>query len=377
MIMKKVLFISSVLLTGYFVGAQDVTAVTGLTKGKIEFNDFRVINSNDLSSSSILLTKNDKINIEDQHTEMERICSCGKYIAAMTESLKGDLFYIPMSGKKVMKIDVTSKTGTQFTYAGLDTNTPTQSDYFARMTTAPDGYMYALNNAGTEFLKISESGSIQNLGALTQFVEKAKSFDKETAVYGGDMVADAFGNIYVISASQHVFKINPNKLNSEYMGQIKGLPANYTVNGAAVERDGSLLLGTTSKVGGLYSMNIDTLEATFKTDYSLAVYDLSSPYFLRQSEMDEMTKDSGFSLYPTVVKNSELNIVSKSNESTVLNISIWNLSEKQVLNNSISVKSAGDYQLKLNGRLLPGIYVLKAIDQNGKEVINTKFTLLK
>ncbi|MDD3458048.1 MAG: hypothetical protein PHO74_01025, partial [Weeksellaceae bacterium] len=313
----------------------------------------------------------------DQHTEMERICSCGKYIAAMTESLKGDLFYIPMSGKKVMKIDVTSKTGTQFTYAGLDTNTPTQSDYFARMTTASDGYMYALNNAGTEFLKISESGSIQNLGALTQFVEKAKSFDKETAVYGGDMVADAFGNIYVISASQHVFKINPNKLNSEYMGQIKGLPANYTVNGAAVERDGSLLLGTTSKVGGLYSMNIDTLEATFKTDYSLAVYDLSSPYFLRQSEMDEMTKDSGFSLYPTVVKNSELNIVSKSNESTVLNISIWNLSEKQVLNNSISVKSAGDYQLKLNGRLLPGIYVLKAIDQNGKEVINTKFTLLK
>lgn len=131
------------------------------------------------------------------------------------------------------------------------------------MTTAPDGYMYALNNAGTEFLKISENGTIQNLGPISQFVEKAKSFDQETAVYGGDMIADAFGNLYVISASQHVFKINPNKLSAEYLGQIKGLPGNYTVNGAAVERDGSILLGTSSQ-NGFYTLNIDTMEAASK-----------------------------------------------------------------------------------------------------------------
>jgi len=374
--MKKALFLTSVLMAGYFAAAQDITAATGLTKGKIEFNDFRIINSNDLNSSSVLLTKNDKINLESKETEIGKICSCGKYIAAITESLKGDLFYIPMSGQKVMKIDVVSKTGTEYTFQGLDINSGNQANYYARMTTAPDGYMYALNNAGTEFLKISDNGTIQNLGPISQFVEKAKTFDQETAVYGGDMIADAFGNLYVFSASQHVFKINPNKLSAEYLGQIKGLPGNYTVNGAAVERDGSILLGTSSQ-NGFYTLNIDTMEAGFKADYSLSVYDLSSPYFLRQNEMDQISKDYGYSLYPTIVKNSELNIVSKSDESAVLNVSIWNLSEKRVYSNTVTVKSAGDYQLKLNGSLLPGIYVLKAVNQNGKEVINTKFTLLR
>lgn len=374
--MKKALFLTSVLMAGYFAAAQDITAATGLTKGKIEFNDFRIINSNDLNSSSVLLTKNDKINLESKETEIGKICSCGKYIAAITESLKGDLFYIPMSGQKVMKIDVVSKTGTEYTFQGLDINSGNQANYYARMTTTPDGYMYALNNAGTEFLKISDNGTIQNLGPISQFVEKAKTFDQETAVYGGDMIADAFGNLYVFSASQHVFKINPNKLSAEYLGQIKGLPGNYTVNGAAVERDGSILLGTSSQ-NGFYTLNIDTMEAGFKADYSLSVYDLSSPYFLRQNEMDQISKDYGYSLYPTIVKNSELNIVSKSDESAVLNVSIWNLSEKRVYSNTVTVKSAGDYQLKLNGSLLPGIYVLKAVNQNGKEVINTKFTLLR
>lgn len=374
--MKKALFLTSVLMAGYFAAAQDITAATGLTKGKIEFNDFRIINSNDLNSSSVLLTKNDKINLESKETEIGKICSCGKYIAAITESLKGDLFYIPMSGQKVMKIDVVSKTGTEYTFQGLDINSGNQANYYARMTTAPDGYMYALNNAGTEFLKISDNGTIQNLGPISQFVEKAKTFDQETAVYGGDMIADAFGNLYVFSASQHVFKINPNKLSAEYLGQIKGLPGNYTVNGAAVERDGSILLGTSSQ-NGFYTLNIDTMEAGFKADYSLSVYDLSSPYFLRQNEMDQISKDYGYSLYPTIVKNSELNIVSKSDESAVLNVSIWNLSEKRVYSNTVTVKSAGDYQLKFNGSLLPGIYVLKAVNQNGKEVINTKFTLLR
>lgn len=119
------------------------------------------------------------------------------------------------------------------------------------------------------------------------------------------------------------------------------------------------------------------MEAGFKADYALSVYDLSSPYFLRQNEMDQINKDYGYSLYPTIVKNSELNIVSKSDENAVLNVSIWNLSEKRVYSNTVTVKSAGDYQLKLNGSLLPGIYVLKAVNQNGKEVINTKFTLLR
>src|SRR5690606_1797999 len=191
------------------------------------------------------------------------------------------------------------------------------------------------------------------------------------------MIADAFGNIYAISASAHVFKINPKNLNTEYLGKINGLADGYTVNGAAVMKDGNILLATTSAYG-LYTLDINTLEANFKSDYEVPVYDLSSPYFLRQNLMDELAAaPSNYSLYPTIVKNSELNIVSKSNENSNLHVTVWNLNNKQIYSNELNVNSIGDYKVSLNGSLQPGIYVLKATNQEGNEVINTKFTLVR
>jgi len=372
--MKKALLLSSAFMLGVSLQAQDIYASTGLTKGKIEFNDFRQLDLENLNSPIILLNKTDKLSVENKATEATKVCSCGNYIAAMAVSSKGELVYMPMTAAKVAFIDSSSKTGVISEVSSV-VDSKDQATYFARMTTASDGYMYALNNNGTELLKISSNGTIQNLGSINQIGEFAKNSGVETSVYGGDMIADAFGNIYVISASAHVFTINPTKMTSDYLGRIKGLPENYTVNGAAVTKDGSVLLATTSNYG-LYTLDFSTLEASFKAEYPVPVYDLASSYFLRQSELAEMTS-SAFSLYPTIVKSSELNILSKGNENTILNISVWNLNNKQVYSNTLSVKNAGEYKVNLNGSLQPGIYVLKATNQNGVEVINTKFTLVR
>lgn len=364
-------------MAGYFINAQDIVAATGLTKGKIEFNDFRKIDVNNLNASSILLTKADKVNFESLTADVTKTCSCGKYIAAMTVAQNGDLFYLPMNGNKVSMINTSSKTGTLIDVPNTLVNYKNQGTYFARMTTGSDGFIYALNNDGSELLKISSSGSIQNLGSVSGIAEFAKASGIETSVYGGDMIADAFGNLYVISASANVFKFNPNKLNAEYIGKINGLADGYTVNGAAVMKDGNVLLATTS-AHGLYVLDMNTLEATFKSDYSVPVYDLASPYFLRQSTLDEFANaQSKYSLYPTIVKNSELNIVSKSTENSTLHVTVWNLNNKQIYSNTLSVKSIGDYKVSLSGSLQPGIYVLKATNQEGVEVINTKFTLVR
>lgn len=375
--MKKALLFCSVLMTGYFTNAQDIVAATGLTKGKIEFNDFRKIDVNNLNASSILLTKADKVNFESLTADVTKTCSCGKYIAAMTVAPNGDLFYLPMNGNKVSMINTSSKTGTLIDVPNTLVNNKNQGTYFARMTTGSDGFIYALNNDGSELLKISSSGSIQNLGSVSGVAEFAKASGLETSVYGGDMIADAFGNLYVISASANVFKFNPNKLNVEYIGKINGLADGYTVNGAAVMKDGNVLLATTS-VHGLYTLDMNTLEASFKSDYEVPVYDLSSPYFLRQNMMDELASaQSYYSLYPTIVKNSELNIVSKSAENSTLHVTVWNLNNKQIYSNTLTVNSIGDYKVNLSGSLQPGIYVLKATNQEGNEVINTKFTLVR
>jgi len=375
--MKKALLFCSVMMAGYFLNAQDIVAATGLTKGKIEFNDFRKIDVNNLSSSNILLTKADKVNFESMAADVTKVCSCGKYIAAMTASKDGSIFYIPMNGTKVSVINTSSKTGTLAEIPNSVMNSKDQATYYARMTTASDGFMYALNNNGSELLKISSNGNVQNLGGIALIAETGKAMGNETLVYGGDMIADAFGNIYAISASAHVFKINPKNLNTEYLGKINGLADGYTVNGAAVMKDGNILLATTSAYG-LYTLDINTLEANFKSDYEVPVYDLSSPYFLRQNLMDELAAaPSNYSLYPTIVKNSELNIVSKSNENSNLHVTVWNLNNKQIYSNELNVNSIGDYKVSLNGSLQPGIYVLKATNQEGNEVINTKFTLVR
>lgn len=376
--MKKALLLSSIFMMGTWVGAQEIMVASGVTKGKIAFNDFRMIDSNNPDAAKVLLTKTDKVQFDlNKETEITKICGCGNYIASMTQSLNGDIFYIPMHSAKLAMINSDAKTGTFVDIPNSVLDPKNQATFHARMTTAPDGSMYALNNNGSELLKISSNGTIQNLGAVNGLAEFAKKAGVETVTYGGDMLADAFGNIYVIAASGNVFKINLSSLSTDFLGKIKGLPADYTVNGAAVEKDGSVLLGTTSN-HGLYSLDFTTLEAKAKTEYALAVYDMSSPYFLKQKELNDLSSmNSSYSLYPTVVKNSQLNIVSKSNDNSNLEISVWNINNKKVYSNNINIKSVGEIQVNLNGKLQPGVYVLKAVNQNGVEVINTKFSLLK
>lgn len=369
--MKKTLLLTSLFAFGLSLQAQDIVAVAGVERGKIEFQDFRTINLNTPNSGNVLISKNDNLEM----SAAGKTCNCNKYIAAMTMGSDGKIYYIPMTQASLKSVDSNSKTIVSQSLKDVGVDSKSQGSYFARMTTGIDGNMYALNNDGTVFLRISGSGDVQNLGAVNGLIAQVKELGDEKFAYGGDMVADAFGNVFVISAYGNVFKIDVNSLSSTYLGRIKNLPENYTANGAAVTKDGQILLATSSE-HGLYLLNIDTMEAKFHSNSDTPIYDLYSPYFLRQNEASQ-SLDSHYSLYPTIVKTSELNIVSKVNESTKLDITVWNLNNKRVYSNSVAVKSIGDFKVNLNGALQPGIYILKAVNQNGVEVINTKFTLMK
>ena len=56
---------------------------------------------------------------------------------------------------------------------------------------------------------------------------EVKKLANENMAYGGDMIADAFGNLYVISAAGNVFKLNPNSMDASFVGKIKNLPEKY------------------------------------------------------------------------------------------------------------------------------------------------------
>ena len=63
---------------------------------------------------------------------------------------------------------------------------------------------------------------------------KGVSIHNSCSSYGGDMIADDNGNLYVFSARNHVFKINIESKVATHLGIISGLPTGFTVNGAAV-----------------------------------------------------------------------------------------------------------------------------------------------
>lgn len=366
--MKKSILLASLLTFTLQLNAQEIYAVTGVEKGKIEFQDFRSIHEKSGSSHEILLHKTENLQFKSHKSNITN-----RYIAAMT-MVDGKIMYIPMTQANLLILDSKSKKGDKIQIENSKIDHKNVETLYTRMTTGADGYAYAINNIGSEFLKISSTGEIQNLGEVTSLMEQFKKMNNPKEFAGGDMIADKDGNLYVISAFGNIFTLNPNTLHATYLGKVTGTPENYTINGAAVTKDGKVLLGTSSE-HGFYILDMDTLEAKFSHEAETPIYDLYSPYFIENKVQDQLV--SNYNLYPTIVKNSELNIVSKSNDKEQLEVSVWNLNQKKVYSKTLSVKSVGDFKVKLNGNLQPGIYILKAVNQDGKEVINTKFTLVR
>ncbi len=55
------------------------------------------------------------------------------------------------------------------------------------------------------------------------------------------MIADDEGNLFLFSNRTNVFKINIETKVATHLGAVSGLPATYTINGAAVDHNNQIL----------------------------------------------------------------------------------------------------------------------------------------
>jgi hypothetical protein len=96
-----------------------------------------------------------------------------------------------------------------------------------------DGNGYALSNDANHLLRFS-TGKKPVLSDMGNLVDGEKngavSVHNKCSSWGGDLIADAFGNLYLISARQAVFAIDLSKRTADFKGFINGLPANYSTN---------------------------------------------------------------------------------------------------------------------------------------------------
>ena len=77
------------------------------------------------------------------------------------------------------------------------------------MVIASDGNGYALTNDANHLIRFTTGKNpvITDLGALSDDASNANFSVHSRKGYGGDMIADASGNLYLLTANRNVFKI--------------------------------------------------------------------------------------------------------------------------------------------------------------------------
>jgi hypothetical protein len=138
----------------------------------------------------------------------------GTGVAALAYDRKhGRLYYTPMLIDDLRYIDLKTMNvyyvGTGF--AGEKVKAADQSNIITRMVIAEDGNGYALTNDGRHLIRFS-TGKKLNITDLGSVVDAAEnntvSIHNSCSSFGGDMIADNDGNLFVFSARNNVFRIN-------------------------------------------------------------------------------------------------------------------------------------------------------------------------
>ncbi len=186
--------------------------------------------------------------------------------AAMAYDKKHErLYYTPMGINQLRYIDL--KTNKIFYFEnepfGLVSGLGDGNNQITRMVIGSDGNGYALTNDGNHLIQFTtgKEPKITDLGALSDDPNNGTSTVHSRKGYGGDMIADASANLYLIMANRNVFKIPIDSKVATYLGTIKGLPDGFTTNGAMVEDGSKVIVASSESAVGYFRFDLTTMQA--------------------------------------------------------------------------------------------------------------------
>lgn len=386
--MKKHLFPLFLLFIGFNASAQqDFFALVGKDSPNIIFNDFRAVDANNGISGETIFTDTSSAKVFSQTrngavTEDKNTYNNAQAVNMATlayDSSGNNLVYMPMFSSNIYVLNVKSR---EITLVENNVARVTACDinsHFTRMATGYDGSIYAINNVGTQFIKISKTGnqySVADLGIITDDASNGKSsFTTMESGFGGDMVADAEGNFYIFSASGNVFKVVTKELKARFIGKISGIPDNYSVNGSAVNSKGNVVIAS-AKGGSLYEVDLNTLQAKqLPGEQNLHIYDLASKYFANDKAVSANVF-ANIDIYPTRVDEKLINInVNDKSVKGAVKLNVFDLSGKNVFGQSLSVKDGFLRQQVYLRNLVSGAYLVNITDESGKVLLNKKIVV--
>ncbi|MEQ1553431.1 MAG: T9SS type A sorting domain-containing protein [Ferruginibacter sp.] len=342
-----------------------------------------------------------QISVNDGTVASASLYPTNSFVAAAAYDRRSEkLFFIPMRMGQLRWMDANIKNDAPAFYSVVIPNylpsaNADEANNITRMVIGADNNGYAVTNDGNHLYSFSTGKNpvIKDLGALVDAEEnKGLSIHNKCSSWGGDMIADAFGKLYIIAASKNVFVVDVNSRLTTYKGTITGLPANYTTNGAAVDADGNIILSSATAFVGYYKMNIADLVAT-KIEGSDMVYnasDLASGNLLLQKEADLARNNSlakllpatinttnENSVFPNPITGSTFNVLLAGKLSGNYSVRITDLAGRAVQNTKATVsKGQQVQQINFNVRPTAGTYLVKILDEKGTEILSDKLMVL-
>lgn len=324
------------------------------------------------------------------------------FVAAAAYDRRSDkLFFIPMRIGELRWMNVNVKNDApEFYSVSIPGYLPSiggeEANNITRMVLASDGNGYAVTNDGSHFYKFTTGKKplITDLGGLIDAEEnKNLSVHNKCSSWGGDMVADAYGKLYIISATKNVFVVDVNSRITTFKGTITGLPGNYSTNGAAVDANGNVVLSSATAFEGYFKMSITDLAAK-KIEGSDMVYnssDLASGNLLFQKEADQARNASlsklipvkanndlsQNSIYPNPVVSNVFNVLLDGKQQGAYNVIISDLAGRALQTIKVGLsKGQQSQQVALKNRPVKGTYIVKVMDEKNNEILSDKVIIL-
>ncbi|MEI7734099.1 MAG: T9SS type A sorting domain-containing protein [Ferruginibacter sp.] len=415
---KSLLSFSFIALT-FSAGAQNspTFAITGTGNGDFQWSNIRQVNAetgkmikdvyiNNKTAFSLLnaaskapvLQQTFKYNINGVSNvyQMQDAPTLTMVAAAAYDKRHDKLFFTPMRIGELRWLDLSTSNESPKFYTEKvqllnNGDLLDEANHITRMDIAADGNGYAISNDGNHFIRFStgKNISITDLGNLIDAESNSGgiSIHNRCTSWGGDMVADAFGKLYIISASHQVFKVDIDSRIATHIGTITGLPATFTTNGAAVDADGKIVVSCATSFEGLYKFDIKDFVAS-KVEGADAGYnasDLANGNLLFQKEADAQRALSTVALpaavpvntdariYPNPVTANEFKIQFDGQKAGKYMVTVTDLAGRAVLNKSIIISTKVQAEtVQITNTIGKGMYLVKVTDTNNQVVFTDR-----
>ena len=311
------------------------------------------------------------------------------------------LYFAPMHFSDIRFLDL-DKDGANFTIVKRNIIAMPASATFqpeenqvTRMVFAADGYGYALTNDANHFIRFTTGKKpvVEDMGSLADDESnKGISIHNKCTSWGGDMLADAFGQLVIITASHNVFSVDVNTKVATLKGTISGLPANYTTNGAVVDNDGYMVVSSANVFDGLFRIDIKDLKAVKipGTENSFNASDLANGNFLLQKEADAINKFevpksviahnydvSDARVYPNPVTNNQFNVLFEGKKAGKYTVQLTDISGRAILSKTIIIAGGNQVEpIRFAQKMPRGMFLIKVLDENKRLAFSDKVVIL-